>query len=170
MTNSLRNAWQFVRTHPPRVVWKAFFRPENQHPLIQFSKYVLFGVLSVVVYNAVFGLLGWTQIFPHFVAQGLPTSQRVWFFTAASFGGFLAANLVAYLSNSKYVFQRGRHRGLKEFLVFTAMASIGFLAGLGLSLREVIAGTRGSWDASMILIVSSTVVNFVTRKFWVFKG
>lgn len=160
----------WVRGKSPRELCHAVFCPENQHPLLQAAKYVTFGALAAMVQTLVFGLLGWSRIFPHFAAQGYPQAQRVRFFIAASLSSFLAANVLAYVTNVKWVFRGGRHRRATEFLLFTALASVGFAAGLGVGVREILNGSGGSWQASLFLVITSAAVNFVTRKFVVFAS
>jgi putative flippase GtrA len=159
----------YLRRHDPYTAWQAFLRPENQHPMVQLAKYVLFGVLAVVVHSVVFGLLAWSRLLPHLISQGEPVERRVLFFVSASTVAFLVANLFAYYTNSKWVFMKGRHHTVTEVALFTLVGSIGFIVGLAVGIREILAGSGGSWQASGALVVSATVVNFLTRKFVIFR-
>jgi putative flippase GtrA len=88
----------------------------------------------------------------------------------ASAGGFLVSNLVAYAINVSWIFEGGRHARFQEFLYFTGISAAGFGIGLALGTAEILHGSGSSWMASLFLVVSSTLVNFVTRKFFIFRG
>jgi len=169
MRDTLRQALSYVRCHPPGVVWREFIRPGNAHPLVQLSKYALFGVLSTVVHTLVFGLCGWSGLLPHFVNQGYPRNQRLVYFLLASLVGFLASNAFAYVTNVNWVFGGGRRNAPQKFLLFMAVASLGFFVGLGFGVREILIGSGSSWQASVVVVVFATIVNFLTRKFLIFR-
>ncbi len=170
MITSIRQGLDFVRTHDARTVWREFNRRDNRHPLVQLSKYLVCGVVAVVIHNTVFALLGWSGLLPHFADQGQPDGKRALFFALASLGGFLASDVFAYLSNVSWVFEGGRHHPFKEFSLFTAVASIGFFVGLSFGLWEILRGSGSSWMASIMLVLTAAAVNFLCRKFIIFKG
>ena len=169
MVTSIQRGMDYLRRHGPYTAWQTFLRPENQHPMVQLAKYVLFGFLAVVVHSSVFGLLAWSRLMPHLISQGEPVERRVIFFVSASTVAFLVANLFAYYTNSKWVFMKGRHQIMTEFALFVLVASVGFVVGLAVGIREMVAGSGGSWQASGALVISATVVNYLTRKFFIFR-
>jgi putative flippase GtrA len=170
MIQSIRQGFIFARENDARTVWREFNRRDNRHPLIQFCKYACCGVLATVVHNLTFGLLGWSGWLPHFASQGLPADQRALYFLLASLGGFLVSNAITYLVNVHWVFEGGRHGKLKEFLFFTTASAIGFVVGCALGTREILLGSGSSWIASLSLVLCSTLVNFATRKFLIFRA
>jgi putative flippase GtrA len=170
MLHSIRQGLIYAREAGPETAWREFHRRGNRHPLVQFSKYACCGVLATIVHNTVFGLLGWSGWLPHFASQGLPPGQRAQYFVLASAGGFLVSNLVAYAINVSWIFEGGRHARFQEFLYFTGISAAGFGIGLALGTAEILHGSGSSWMASLFLVVSSTLVNFVTRKFFIFRG
>jgi len=170
MLRSIRQGLIFAREAGPETAWRAFHRRDNRHPLVQFCKYAWCGVLATMVHNAVFGLVGWIGWLPHFSSQGLPGVDRARYFVLASLAGFLVSNLVAYLLNVHWVFEGGRHGRMKEFLFFTGTSAVGFGVGLALGTAEILHGSGSSWMASLFLVLASTMVNFVARKFVIFRG
>jgi putative flippase GtrA len=83
---------------------------------------------------------------------------------------FMIANVVAYVTNVMFVFKPGAHGPVMEFLLFTGGSGASFLisqlAGPYLIKRfglptQVALGTN---------VVASMLLNFVIRKFIVFKG
>jgi len=170
MITSLRQGYDFVRQHGFATAVKTFWRRDNRHPLVQVAKYLTFGILAVVVHNVVFGSLGWSGLLPHFAHQGQPEQARVLYFVLASLAGFLASDVVAYATNVTWVFEGGRHHPVKEFLLFTAVASIGFCVGISVGIWEVLRGSGSSWLGSVFLVLVAAVVNFLSRKFLIFRG
>jgi len=170
MQNSLRQGLFYLRTHPPGMIWHEFIRRDNQHPLVQVSKYGFCGVLATAVHNLIFGALGWSCVLPHFAQQGHPPQLRALYFVAASAAGFLVSDVIAYVTNVLWVFQGGRHDRKKEFILFTAVAAVGFVAGLAVGTWDILHGSGSSWQASIFLVVTSTLVNFVTRKLFIFRS
>lgn len=173
MISDILQGYHYARKNPVSKTWAVFMSPGNKHPLVQFTKYGICGVLATLSYNAFFALTGYT-IFPHFtdlVAKlGLTTGQRIINFTLSSLVGFVISNAVAYFTNLWFVFEGGRHSRIKEFLIFTLVSGVGFAAGLGIAILNLTKGTGGSWVAAFALLITSIIVNFLCRKFIVFKG
>ncbi len=84
--------------------------------------------------------------------------------------GFVLANVVAYVSNVMFVFKQGRHHPMIEFLYFTLVSGISFgisqIAGPWLVQRWGVPTNL----AILTNLVASMMLNFVGRKFFVFKG
>jgi putative flippase GtrA len=84
--------------------------------------------------------------------------------------GFLIANVVAYITNILFVFKGGRHHPALEFVYFTLISGIAF----------VISQAAGPWLvnrfgiptnlAILSNVLTSMLLNFVCRKFFVFKS
>ena len=83
---------------------------------------------------------------------------------------FLISNLTAYVLNILWVFERGRHRWWVEVGLFYAVSGISWVVGSVLQTLLI-----GGWGLSTTVafganVVASMSINFVLRKFWVFKG
>lgn len=171
MISTIREGLDFVRKNHPRRVWSEFIKHDT-HPFLQFVKYGFCGVAAVVVHTTVFWALGYTVLPAHKIVDGVPIEkvQMMKNYAIAQTIGFLASDIAAYLLNLAFVFKGGRHHRVLEFFLFTAVASIGFIIGLALSEYQLYYELGGSWSATLTLIVTSTLVNFVCRKFIIFKS
>lgn len=172
MFRMLRAAYQFVRQNDASTVWSAIMRKDT-HPVIQFLKYSLCGGCAVLVYQATFGMLGKT-IFPHFEGAStgtapVPLDDRKLYFVLASTAGFLLADIVGYVANLRWVFEGGRHNRVLEFLLFSGVACIGWGAGMIPGYYAYGEAHAGSWLSSAIVTVTSIMVNFVSRKMFIFR-
>ncbi len=101
--------------------------------------------------------------------RDLGRDPRVANYVKANVVAFLAANVVAYVLNFKWVFESGRHsRGL-EITLFFAISSVSFL--LGTALASVLVGSYGinEYVAKAGDIVAAILINYVCRKFIIFK-
>lgn len=175
LLNLLRQSWEFFRTNDIPTVIRAILSREA-HPIIQFGKYGFCGVLSVIALT-----LGWmffAQWFPvvepsaEAIAEGaqvLGDKQRAKNNMIANLLAFPFSNLVAYLTNVLFVFESGRHSRAKEFSMFTGVSLFSFVIGL-LGGPFLISHFGIPSALSQVgLVVTSTLVNFVCRKFFIFK-
>lgn len=90
--------------------------------------------------------------------------------TLNNFIGWLIANAVVYLLNARWVFQPGRHGKWLEFGLFTLVSFIAFLGGIlggPLLIRFFGINTHLS---QVLFVITSTLVNYLCRKFLIFKG
>jgi putative flippase GtrA len=172
MIRTLQAAYEFARQNDAPTLWSAVIR-KDAHPLIQFLKYSLCGFFAVVIYQATFGILGQT-VFPHFegMTRGdelVSLEQRKLYFVLASAAAFLLADVFAYVANLLWVFQGGRHHRVVEFLLFTGVATIGWIAGMIPGYLAFGAAHAGSWVSSGIVTITSALVNYICRKLVIFK-
>jgi putative flippase GtrA len=151
----------------------------RQH-LTQFIKYALGGMLATAVDVLVFylvaifllpalnpndpmaRLLG-LDIAP--LSESIRSSHYVWGKVIA----FMFSNLTAYLVNVRWVFTPGRHKRSVEIGLFYAVSTTSFILGTALGwflIRAMGLPTTYSYVANG---VASLAVNFVGRKFVVFK-
>ena len=141
----------------------------DTHPLIQFIKYGICGVGSLSLTTAIFvGLSKW-GMYPA-LDSSLPNEVRALDSTYNNLIAFFFGNIFAYVSNSLWVFTPGRHHRVLEFLYFTAVSTVGFTIGLLAGPLLIKMYGISTLVAQLLLIVSSTMVNFICRKFFVFKG
>ncbi len=139
---------------------------------VQFGKYGVCGVASIVVLNVIVYLLGYTVLpaMEGMTVDGAPISDdlRERNLILANVIAFLPSNVVAYTLNALWVFTPGRHSRWKEFGLFTFISAIGFFAGLLGGPKLIGWFGVSSHIAQLSLIVTSALVNYVCRKFLVF--
>lgn len=167
--------------------WLRAILSRDPHPLLQFIRYGLAGGLAMLA-NVLFFALCIEWVFP--IPAGadpdtmsppflwgemsswlrdLIRDPRVANYVKANVVAFLAANVVAYVLNFKWVFESGRHsRGL-EITLFFAVSFVSFL--LGTALASVLVG---SYDVNEYVakagdVVAAILINYVCRKFFIFK-
>ena len=172
MKTALRDGLQFVRDNDLHTVWQAFNRRDT-HPVLQFFKYGLCGILAMATHLLVFYALAYSALpaVEGMIVQGTPIddSLRARNATLANFAGFFVANFVGYATNVLWVFQPARHHRIVEFLLFTGVAFLGFLAGLlGGPLLIRLFGIS-THLAQIFFVVTSVAVNYLCRKFLIFK-
>ena len=155
-------------------------------PFWQFVKYGVIGVLSTLVQMAVFYTLAatclrclaegdWAVKYLSLPAVaftgGEPWYAARWFLAAvATVIGFTVANVFCWLMNRWFVFRPGKFRWYVEFGMFYAAAAGAM--GLALVVQSVLIRHCGMMTslAALIEIVLSFLINFVVRKFFIFKG
>ena len=155
-------------------------------PVAQFVKYGAVGVMSTSVHLAVFYLLASTCLkclteddkavrllsLPSVAFTGAePWYAARWFLAAvATAAGFSLANVFCWLMNRAFVFRPGRFRWHVELALFYGAAALATLIALVVQSALIrFAGTTTSF-AAILEIVISFVVNFVTRRFFIFSG
>lgn len=153
---------------------------EKNHPVIQFFKYFFCGGLAFTVDVIIFFLVAWL-LFPALteddilvrlfrmeigpVAEGVRTIN----FVIGSVIAFMASNMTAYMLNVLFVFNGGRHSKLKELGLFYLVSglSVGIGIAVGALLIQVFDfSTSYSYVAKA---VSSTLINYAGRKFFIFR-
>ncbi len=147
----------------------------------QFVKYGTNGVIATYVQTLVFYLLGascfmclgpgdWAVV--HF---GLPSVEisdgvRAVRFALATAVGFSIANVVCWLMNRLCVFKPGKFRWYVEFSLFFCASMSATLIALVLSAVLIrLTGVMTSVALAVEVLVSFAI-NFVVRKFFIFKG
>ncbi|HBA85338.1 MAG TPA: hypothetical protein DCZ95_14725 [Verrucomicrobia bacterium] len=157
------------------------FTTHNAGPLVQFIKYALAGGVATAVDVCIFYTLSW-KFLPAMkdndpVARLLKLkikpiddqtrSRRFIINTAIA---FCFSNLTAYLINIFWVFQAGRHAWWVELALFYAVSGISIVIGtfIGwLLIRVFHLSTTFSYVTKGI---AALLINFVCRKFIIFKG
>lgn len=130
---------------------------------------------------AVFFLLAW-KVFPALrendpVARRLglrvrpvEEEQRSRRFVICTALAFVFSNLTAYLINIYWVFEPGRHPWYVEVALFYAVSGISIVIGTAIGwsmIRYLHLSTSFSYAGKLI---ASLLINFVCRKYLVFKG
>ena len=83
---------------------------------------------------------------------------------------FMVANMVAYLINIAWVFERGRHSVVIEILLFYAVSGISVALGtilMGFLIKRFGMLTTYAFASN---IVTAVLINYAVRKFFIFSG
>jgi putative flippase GtrA len=152
------------------------------HPaLIQFIRYVIAGGVATAAHIALFHLVAW-KVFPSLQANdyavrffGLKIREvndysRARNSMLGNVIAFVFSNIVAYLINSFWVFERGRHSLLVEVVLFYLVSGISMAIGtvlMGLLIRRLHLLTTFAFGANL---VSAVMINYVMRKYLIFLG
>ena len=149
--------------------------------LVQFIKYAMCGGVATGVDMLVFYLLSWL-VLPALrdndpVVRLLrlrvrPVDERVRArrFVINTVATFMVSNLAAYLLNIHWVFEPGRHPWYIEIGLFYAVSGISVALGTGLGwamIRWLHFSTTASYAGKL---VASLMINYVCRKFVIFRG
>ena len=147
--------------------------------IIQFIKYALAGGLATVTHITIFHFLAW-KMFPalqehdHAVRffklqiQKLNDSQRARNSMISNIIAFLFANLVAYITNILWVFERGRHSFIIEIMLFYVVSGISVFIGtvlMGVLIKRFGMLTTYAFASN---IVTAVLINYAVRKFFIF--
>ena len=150
-------------------------------PLVQFVKYSLAGGLATATHVLTFFLVGFL-LFPCVTpedplvklfglhAPDVVDELRARYAIYSNVVAFFVSNTVCYLANRWFVFKPGRHHVVIEFLLFLAVSAVSMAVGTTLMvvlIRRFGMQTTYAFGAN---ILSSLAINYVMRKFFVFKG
>ena len=161
------------------------FLGHDAGPIAQFVKYAVAGAIATGVNVAVLVLVGW-RLIPSFAADdrivvlarrhlgieaaAAPADGRAFNAAVCAVIAFFISNAVCYLLNRLFVFRPGRHAPIVEALLFMGVSALSILVG---TICQTILISRFGIDTSLAMganIVSSLAINFVMRKFVVFRG
>ncbi len=167
MLQTLAATRQFFRDNDWRTIL-ARMNARDTHPLIQFMKYGICGVGSLIIGQGIWLSLS-IWVYPA-LDSDLPKEVRALHSTYNNIISFFFGNFFAYFTNSKWVFTPGRHHILLEFFYFTLISTVAFVIGLLTGPLLIQMYGISTLLAQLLMLVSSVLVNFVCRKFFVFKG
>jgi len=100
------------------------------------------------------------------IAEGLRSSRYIWDKAIA----FFFSNLTAYIVNILWVFTPGRHSKAMEIALFYAVSAVSFAVGTGLGWMLIKWAGLSTTYAYAANAAASIAINYVCRKFIVFKG
>jgi len=173
MLKLLSTAWQFVRQNDLPTIWSALISREA-HPLLQFIKYGCCGVVAAITHNGILAILSQT-LFP--AGQGMLVDGQVLEETLRAKNlvvnnaiAWPFGTLVAYWLNILFVFTPGRHSKLTELAMFWIASAIGFFPGGFVAHWLAASYHLPSLIAQLGFVVTSVMVNFLCRKFVIFKN
>ncbi len=149
--------------------------------LWQIIKYGVIGVLATLVNLVIAGLCAawvWPCLGPDdlLVRAGLFSSVavsdaiRAILAVYCNLVGFFVANVFCWLLNRRYVFTPGRHHWFVEYLLFIAGSGFAVLCGSAVIWGLVRFQGMQTTYSFVVNVLVSVAVNFVVRKFFVFKG
>jgi len=173
MKSAISEALTFLRSTPPKVIL-ARVRERNVPSLIQFSTYVMCGLMATVAHNVLVTILSLTVLpaMKGMIVDGVVLDEMVRKHNLLLNNAiaFPIGCIVAYVTNILFVFTPGRHSRLKELLMFFGVAACGFFPGIWII--DFLVGRFGvpSVFAQCAFIITSFLVNFFMRKFVIFKG
>ena len=150
-------------------------------PLVQFVKYGLAGGVATAVHILAFFLAGfflfpcvpqddilvrWFKLSAPVVEEALRGRNAA----LSNVVAFVLSNTICYVINRLFVFRPGRHHAVLEFLLFFAVSAVS--VGIGTVLIWILVDRFGiqTTYAFGANILSSLAINFLMRKYFVFKG
>lgn len=157
---------QFFRENDWRTLLTRL-NARDTHPLVQFIKYGICGVGSLIVGQTIWFMLS-AWVWPA-LDSDLPKEVRALHSTYNNIIAFFFGNLFAYITNSLWVFTPGRHHRVLEFIYFSLISTLGFVIGLAAGPMLIQIYGIHTLVAQLALVIVSALVNFVCRKFFVFK-
>lgn len=173
MSSLLSSALQFLRENDFKTILRRL-ASRDTHPFIQFIKYGFCGVAATVMHQGIFWTLGYTVLpsIDGMIVNGQPITDELRSHngTLNNIIAFFPVVIFVYILNMKWVFTPGRHSPLVEFLLFAGVAAIGNTAGIlggPMLIRWFGISTLMSQGS---FIITSFLVNFLCRKFIIFKG
>lgn len=159
--------WRFFRENGFAASLAAV-NSREAHPFIQFVKYAICGCGALVLHTVVFKLL-LMKVWPELNDTTLDPWTRAKSTLLPTFIAFVFANALVYWLNTKWVFTQGRHSPVVEFLFFTLVNLPGAAGGF---LGQSALITFLNWPPLLAMIgfvVPNVLVNFICRKFLIFK-
>ena len=163
---------------PP--AWRRFLSHDSG-PFAQFVKYGAIGVASTLVQMLAFYLLAstccrclgpddWAVKWFGLPSVDVPHVVRGFRFAVDTALGLAVANVFCWLMNRLFVFRPGKFAWYKEFALFFGAAAGAMAIATGLSWILINWAGLQTTAAVIIEVFVSFVVNFVARKFFIFKG
>jgi putative flippase GtrA len=164
----LAQARERLRDRGPRdtLLW---LRSREAPVTFQFAKYAALGVITTLVQVGAFTWFSHT-LFPahdYLVEGGITPAIKERHAIFSNLLAFPFAVLFNYVANVWFVFTPGRHSRSRELALFVGISFATFAVGL-LSGPALISRGLDPWIAQGVLIVTSALLNFVCRKFFVF--
>ena len=153
---------------------------ENE-TLIQFIKYALAGGVATLTHICIFHLAGW-KLFPclqekdpavrlfRLKIQQRDDSRRARNSMIANTIAFLVSNMVAYVLNILWVFERGRHHIVLEIFFFYLVSGISVAIGtmlMGILIKRFGMLTTYAFFSN---IITAVMINYAVRKIFIFQG
>lgn len=147
----------------------------------QIFKYGVIGALATVINLIVAELCAayvWPCLGPEdllvrhcgFVSSVVSDAVRANLAVYCNLVGFFIANVICWILDRKFVFTPGRHHWAVEYFLFLAGSGAAILCGSALIWCLVRYHGLQTTYSFIVNVLVSVSVNFVVRKFFVFKG
>ncbi len=155
--------------------------PTDYPALIQFVKYALAGGVAALTHISIFHLVAW-KLFPclgaddhavryfHLSIREVNDYSRARNSMIGNIIAFLFSNMVAYIINILWVFERGRHSLAVEILLFYLVSGVSAMIGtvlMGILIKRFGLLTTYAFASN---IVTSVLINYAMRKYFIFLG
>lgn len=153
--------------------------PSDYTALIQFVKYAIAGGIATGVHIIIFHLVAW-KLFPSLGAddhavrlfrlkiRAVNDYSRARNSMIGNVIAFLFSNMVAYIINILWVFERGRHSLAIEILLFYLVSGISTVIGtmfMGILIKRFGLLTTYAFVSNLITAV---MINYLMRKYFIF--
>jgi putative flippase GtrA len=140
----------------------------DTHPAIQFIKYGICGVAALITHAIIYKVLV-TFFYQELNDTTMDPMVRGWKTIEPTAILFIFPNLLVYWLNTRWVFTPGKHSKVKEFLLFTIVNMPGAIFGV---LGQAALVRYLNWPAMPAMlgfVVPNVLINFLCRKFFIFK-
>ncbi len=153
----------------------------DAHPLVQFIKYGVVGGMSTAVHMVVFFVCGWflfpclgeSDIFVKLLGLSAPEIDETVRATRAVYSNamaFLVSNTFCYILNTLFVFKPGRHHRAVEFILFFGVSGISMAIGTAIQTVLIARFAMQTTLAFVSNLISSLLINYTMRKFFIFQN
>ncbi|MBB5039664.1 GtrA family protein [Prosthecobacter dejongeii] len=166
MISQLSSAAHFVRNNDWRTIL-AQVNSRDAHPLLQFIKYGICGLGAFITHQVIWVALSFWA-FPS-IDSSIPDETRALNSTISNSIAVLFSTAVAYVTNILWVFKSGRHSRAVEIASFFGIGVISFGGGLLAGPWLIKMFGLNTLVAQLSMAVTSVLINFVCRKFFIFK-
>ena len=166
MLSQISAAAQFVRTNKWSAIL-AYVNSREAHPFVQFCKYAVCGLGAFVTHQAIWVAL--SMWFLPAIDSSIPQDTRALNSTINNCIACFFSTGVAYVTNVLWVFTSGRHNRLLELLYFYFISAISLAGGLVAGPWMIKVYGISTILAQLSMVVASVLINYVCRKFFIFK-
>ncbi len=139
----------------------------DTRPLAQFIRYGIVGVSATILDLIIFSVLS-LWIYPS-VDQELGNEVRAHRSTLNYTAAFFITTVYTYIINARFVFVPGRHSKVVEFGLFVAVSAVSFALGYFVIHYTITQHGTPTFVAKLASIVSSVLINYACRRFFIFK-
>jgi putative flippase GtrA len=159
--------------HRCHRLWRTFLKRDS-HPTLQFIKYAACGIAAAILHNGVMATLSLT-LFPAgkgmmVDGEAISESLRAYHLVLNNAIAWPFGTALAYWLNILFVFTPGKHSKKVEMSLFWIISAIGFFPG-GFVVHWLAHGLGlPSTIAQLGFVLTSVTVNFLSRKFIIFKN
>lgn len=173
MTSAISETFTFLLKNDLKTILRRV-RTRQVPATIQFLVYATCGVIATVIHQGMVAVLSVTA-FPamkNMIVDGVALTEelRKHNLLLNNLIAFPFGAIAAYFTNILFVFTPGRHSKLKEMALFFGVAACGFFPGLWVIDFLVGRYAVPSSVAQLAFVFTSFMVNYLMRKFVIFKG